>query len=122
MFTVSPAAKAAKAVRRVIKRDGNSSDDRLPSMDSSRGVSKRRAEHEIGARGLSRGVCVTSSDECCNPGALKGEIGMAFCKGQVHFVCAHTHEHTVHVMNDLPHDNCTNKLFGRCMPLSVRRS
>lgn len=61
-------------------------------------------------------VTVTAGDECCNPAALKGETDRAFCKGRVHFVLTHT----LNVVNDLPHDNCTNKPFWPGMPVSVR--
>lgn len=40
----------------------------------------------------------------------------AFCKGQVHFILTHT----LNVVNDLPHDNCTNKPLWPHMPVSVR--
>lgn len=60
-------------------------------------------------------VTVTAWDEYYNPAALKGGI-QGFLQ-KVRFILS---SHTLNIANDLLHDNCANKPFWPCMPVSVR--
>lgn len=92
-------------------------------MHRSCSVSKRKAEHKKPR------MTVDSHTQCCSGGVCdsyrrrwmfksgRSQRRQTGLSSKVRFISS---SHTLNVVNDLPHDNCTNKPFWPHMPVSVR--